>query len=247
MKIVQTKSKNDKVDSKIIWNKAGTKVGAKTAEGETLSFDDYPDWLNPSLRKITYRLTYEGGKLLFISPINGIFRAKFVELQHKDNEPLAPVAKSGDGKYGPWTQYQFRASLRIIEPDMNGMPVTLFLTYGTNKRNYIADNRGVAALAASSGPNESKGFLLLKEFLEATGAGEPEYKFKENLLPEWEKVAKKLNRTFSLVYQDGYISKIVPSDEEFDESEDEGEEEFVEDDEPEDEMSAFDEEDDMPF
>lgn len=248
MKIVQTKSKNEKVDSKLFWNKAGTKVGAKTAEGETLSFDEYPDWLNPSLRKITYRLTYEGTKLVFVSPVNGIFKAKFVEFQHKDDEPLAPVAREGTGKFGPFKQYQFRASLLLTEPDLNGMPVTLFLTYGTDKRDYIANSGGVAALAQSGGSLEAKAFLLLKEFLEATGIAEVDFKFKENLLSEFEKIAQKRKLTFSVVYQDGYVSKIVPSDEEFDESEDDEQEEFIEDEEEVDEMSAFDSDEEVaPF
>lgn len=240
MKITKAKNSNSKVDSKLVWNKEGSIVWAMLPEGEKVKFTEYPDWVNPTLRKIPYRLTYEGNKLVFLSPIQGIFKARFVEFQHKDDQPLQPEPRNGTGQYGPWVQYQFRASLRLTDKDMNGMPVTLFLVYGTDKRDYIANVGGKAFLAESSGNNEAKAFLLLKEFLEATGASEPDYDFKDNLLPEFEKVAKKNNREFSIIYEDGYVKKIVPSDEEF--AEDEEEAEFIEDDA--DELEGFDTPDD---
>lgn len=237
MKIIETKTKSNKIDSKLFWNKAGTTVGGQGTDGEKVMFKEFPDWLNASLRKITYRITYEEGKLLFLSPVTGIFKVKFVEFQHKDDEPLAPVAREGSGEFGPWTQYQFRASLRMIEPDLNGMPVTFFGVYGTDKRDYIAPNGGKAALARSAGSREAKAFLLLQEFLEATGLSEIEFDFKDNLLPEFEKAAKKLNRVFSVVFEKGYITKIVPSDEEFAE---EDEVELTETEDDEDELEGFD-------
>lgn len=239
MKIIETKSKSNKVDSRLVWNKEGTTVWAKLPDSdEKVKFTEYPDWLNNSLRKVSYRVTYEENKLVFLSPLNGIFGAKFVEMQHKDDEPLAPVKRDGTGKFGPWVQYQFRAGLRLTDTDMNGMPVTLFLTYGTDKRDYIANAGGKAALARSGSDREAKAFLLLKEFLEATGIAETDVDYKDNLLPEFEKIAKKNNRTFSIIYENGYISKIIPLDEEFAEEDEPDEEELVEEDE--DELEGFD-------
>lgn len=245
MKIGKAKSTKNVVESKLIWNKAGNKVGARTAEGENLLFTEYPDWLNKSVKNINYRLSYNEGKLLFLSPVVGIFPVKFVEFAKDENGKLEPVARNGSGDFGPWTKYQFRATLRMTDPAFNGMPLTLFLTYGTDKRDFVGENGGMAELVPSNAKVQSKDFITLTEFLDATGISEQDYKFRENLLPTWEKVAQKKNRTFSVVYQDGYIQKIVPSDEEFDESEDDEMEEVIEEDD-EDEMSAFDSEDDDP-
>lgn len=147
-----------------------------------------------------------GTKILFASPQNGEFAAKFERIvAKKDTEP-APETRQG--KWGPYQT--FGVLLKITEGNWKGTLVYYQLSY-----KFGENESGGLAISGEGTYSDA-----LYDFLNAVGVYDHVIPFSENGLPEINKIALEEDRDIRIFMSKGRIDKIT-----YDISEDDFEEE----------------------
>lgn len=197
----QVKIVNESVRGHLVWNKDKTKVAVKVGE-KLVKFTSHPNWLNPKFPDLPYLVTYNSKlELKFLSPYSGIYKARFVSFYaEKDKQPEPKIRTS---QYGE--QAIFSANCRLLEPRFNGMNVAIaFLDH--NKVG--EDENGYAMILG-----ESKTATLLMGLLDAGGIADQDWKYSTNLLPAWQKALNAKKAKFSLLFEKGFVTKVIGGEE----------------------------------
>jgi hypothetical protein len=153
-------------------------------------------------------LNKDGNKILFASPQNGDFSAKFEKIVAKKDAEPAPTTYQG--KYGPFQM--FGVLLKITEGNWKGTSVYHGLSY-----RFGEDEAGNLAIAG-----DGDWANALYDFLNAVGVTDHDIPFSENGLPEINKIALEEDRDIRIIMSKGKIDMITPaiSEDDFEEEAD---------------------------
>jgi hypothetical protein len=156
------------------------------------------------------------------SPWSGQFTAKVQGFAAKEGESPAPKVIEGKD----WTTVSFTALIEIIEPKkFAGVVIPYFLKY--NFRETVEQGRAAVGLASKGSRTQQ-----LAEFLDITGAwNRGPMKWKDNVLPAFEKRILHEDVEFNIIVKDGFIDTLfqmnepeVEDDMDWDDSDDDPEE-----------------------
>lgn len=209
----QSISSKEYLASLLLWNKAETRVSAKDGE-RRIEFTSHPSWLNPAFPKIKYSLGFKrergGVELIYVTPYVGLYPAVFTGFVRKPNEPpkLREVKQNWDGD--TWSETQATARFKLTSEGFNGAEVIAKLVL-SSKRDFLLEDANGKMEVAPIGKSKKLAFLV--DFLSAVGLMEREFPFEHNPLPTWHREGRKLARPLNLLFEKGYVTKILPLDE----------------------------------
>lgn len=170
-----------------------------------IPFANVPEYRATGLYRV--RLSGNGEKLYSMTPAEGMYGVKVAKFASEENKPPVWLTKTGTGKNGVYTYFQFLVFLEIISGKETGMPVPAFLRY-----NFEAD-RDDPKLAVFSHP-KSKFTDQLEDFLTVSGVlpylENGKIPFSDNLLPSMEKYLLRYGKDFTVLMKEGYIDKFLP-------------------------------------
>lgn len=222
--------------AKVMVGKSSVKIHFK---GEPEPFIVKKDNCPPEIRNGKWYLTVDEDrtKVLYVRPTVGQYKVRFKEFA-KGNDDAEPSPKEvnrsfqKDGKAVEYSYKQFVALLEVVEGEAKGLLIPYYLRY------HFADIDGVTGYDKP----RSKYTDILREFLEIAGGWlRGELKYKENVLPAFEKRLQHANRQFFVVLKESdkgsvYIDtiySILDDDEDFSTNEDFNTSDVVENTEPE--------------
>ena len=148
--------------------------------------------------------------VLFANPASGQFKVKFVQFVSPENQP--PVPETRQGKKAGSTYRVFSMLMDIQEGRWKGgrLWAQLYANFGNS-------DGELAVSGAGTGSDN------LQDFLDASTGNEwTVLKFSENPLPEIQKLAQDLGKTFEVMIVKGWVDKFIPefgSDDAFEDQE----------------------------
>jgi hypothetical protein len=159
----------------------------------------------------------EGNKLLSFHPLNGHFSFKTKEFASAKDADPAPKEKIGKARTGhEYTYSIFTVFLDIVKPEnLRGITVPLVLRYRFAET--IVDGKSVVCFSMGGKYTDE-----LKEYMIASGCLEDKYHpmpYKDNILPDLQRIALYENREFEATIKDGWIipGSLIASDPDEDE------------------------------
>lgn len=166
-----------------------------------LKKDDLPEYcpfLAGQSPKVVITLNKKEDKVLFVSPAQGEFSAKFSKFSGKEGE--APVATSRPGKKGK-PYMAFNSIIELIGNKRWDGATYAAMMYP----NFGADEDGNLTVAGSGSGSD-----MLDDFLTSIGIKDGDIKASENPLPDIQRVAQNLGKTFRVIISRGYIDVFIP-------------------------------------
>ncbi|MHA1941928.1 MAG: hypothetical protein ACW97P_09395 [Candidatus Hodarchaeales archaeon] len=162
------------------------------------------------------------------SPWSGQYRAKVSEFAAKEGERPAPkVKKRTNSKGQKYETVDFTVLLEVIEPEkFAGITIPYFLRYNFRE---AEDEEGRSVVGLPDSGSRTK---QLFDFLKITGAwNRGPMKYKDNVLPAFEKRILREAKEFDVIVKDGWVDTLflmnepeVEDDLDWDDSEDDAEE-----------------------
>lgn len=208
MKILEKKTKKGEAKVAI---KNGAAIITFVDDGEVFRIDPAPQGMVRGHYRIS--LNSDLDDVSSATPWLGVMRCRFVRFFKRSNDQY-PSPTSKTNEYG--TYLQFSATLEVVDGEFSGLEFPVYLRY-----QFAPDDDGSGNIAVTpKGGKKSAKFLA--DFLDAIGLGEVPIKFSDNVLPEIERRAKKVAKTFKVATANGYVSSISDADE-YDSDEDDDE------------------------
>lgn len=176
-------------------------VQGNVFEDEKATLPDYVPFKSMASNKsINVRLSMEKGdkRVLFINPLSGELRVKFVRFQAPEGSEPVWVEKPGKGKR-PYREAN--PFVEVIDGRWKGLIIRgrLFDNFG------LWEEDGNAVVYG-----EGSGSTNLKDFCACVGYEYWNLPYSENLLPEIQRVALENDNEFSIMLVKGYIQTWAP-------------------------------------
>ncbi len=175
-------------------------VQGNVFEDETTTLPEYVPFKAMAVNKsIPVRLSMEEGdkRVLFINPLAGEFKVKFVRFQAPEGSEPVWVEKQGKGKR-PYREAN--PFVEVTEGRWKGLTIRgrLFDNFGEWKEDGLTTIYG-----------EGTGSENLRDFCSCVGFNYWEVPFSENHLPEIQKIALEKENEFSIILVKGYVANWV--------------------------------------
>ena len=175
----------------------------------------FPDYLKTGRWYV--RMSSDDKEVLSANPQKGMFTVRVNKFVAPENEEPTPKSKEGNYNGKPYTYQEFYVWLETLKPDsFQGMPLFLTLRYNFDGEYIDMKGKQVEVVGYSHPQSASTGMLM--DFCDATGVWEKgPMPYQANILPVMAKRIAHANKTFQIVYDEGWPKTIFSMDTEEDE------------------------------